>query len=130
LKILITEETGRILNESKLYSDWENFYQSYMTYGHPEPVRLQKILETLKADAILYCRLVRKDQKDGEYRTRTAVTRAEVKFGLFDIHSGKLIWEAISEGFEENELTFEQAPPLYEAVDLAVTKILTNLPRL
>ena len=130
LKIMTTNETSRVLNKHELYSDWDDFYQNYMTYGHPDPEQIGRISSTLKADAILHCALLNVNQRDGQYRTRTAVTIADVKFELFDLPTGKLIWEASSQGFEENELTFEQAPPVYEAVDLAITKILANLPRL
>jgi len=38
------------------------------------------------------------------------------------------LWEASSDGIKGTPTTLESAPPIIEAVDLAVDKILSNLP--
>jgi hypothetical protein len=49
---------------------------------------------------------------------------------MLDCLNGKLLWEASSDGRRETAIggTFAHAPPVIEAIQLAVDKILESLP--
>lgn len=129
LNILSAAEVGRILSKRDLYKDWDQFIENYLMYGRPDARMLSRIASSLKVKAIVHTGIEDIYRQDGQYRVRTAIARVHVKLSIFDLISGRLIWEGSSEGIEENELTFEVAPPLNGAVNIALETILANFPR-
>lgn len=130
IELMLTAKSSRELNKHQLTDDWDKFLDKYVLYGRPDTDLLSFIGSKLGVDAIMQGETTESSQQDGQYRVQTAITRITVKYRIFDIRRGKLLWEGSSEGFTERELTFEDAPPVAEAAKLAFDKIIENLPRL
>ena len=66
--------------------------------------------------------------KDGQFNVNTAVTVVTVKYRIFDLNRGKLLWEASSDGLIELEITYKKAPPIMDAIEPAIDVIVEWLP--
>lgn len=118
------------LNENNLADDWGDFYESYAQTGVPNAATLQKVGKALGVDAILQGELVGMEQADGEYGGNKGTTRVTVRFSLLGTEDGSRLWEASSEAEQQTATTLEDAPPMIEAINLAVDKLIGNMPRL
>ena len=121
-------KVNRILKKSALEYNWQLFYIDYYRLGRPDARILADLGRALGAMAIQHIQIGDIVQQDGVYNEKTAITSVSVRFSIFDTNRGRLIWEGFSEGMKENELTYEKAPPLIEATEIALEKILVNYP--
>lgn len=123
------EATAR-LNEHGLADDWAVFLLNYESSGVPDATVLTEIGEALGVDAIIQGEVLDVYQQDGDADGRTGVTRVAIRFSMLDCLNGTLLWEASSEGRRETAIggTSAHAPPVIEAIELAVDRILETLP--
>ena len=130
LKLLGPEESVRILNQKGLAHDWATFVEDYVKSGVPDATALKTFGDALGVDALVQGELVNIQQEDGQFGGNKGHTRVTVRFTMLSTRDGDLLWEASSDGIKTNATTIGSAPPIIEAVDLAVDKILVNLPPL
>jgi hypothetical protein len=128
IKLLSAAEATRLLNEKSLASDWARFLDNYSTSGVPDSQALQKFGAALSVQAILQAEMVNVVQEDGAYGRRPGRTRVTVRATMLSLTDGKLLWEATSDGLRETATTVEKAPPIAEAISLAIDKLLSSLP--
>jgi len=128
IDIMSSNEAIILLNDNDMSSEWARFLDNYNSSGIPDANILYKVGEVLKIDGIVQGEIVDLIQHDGRYGANKGTTRVTVRFSMLSTNSGKLLWEASSEGLRTTSTTLESAPPLIEAVNLAVDKILSNLP--
>lgn len=128
IKIMSSNEAINKLNENDLASTWAVFLDNYSSSGVPDKNVLYDIGQSLGIDAVIQGEIVNVFQQDGAYGINRGTTRVTVRFSMLSTNSGKLLWEASSDGIKGTPTTLESAPAIIEAVDLAVDKILTNLP--
>lgn len=128
IEILGPSESVDILNDNDLADAWGNFLDYYISSGIPNRNTLQEIGSALKVDAILQAEIVNVFQADGSYGGNKGTTRVTVRLSMLGTKKGKLLWEASSEGVKGTATTLEGAPPLMDAIDLAVDKLLLNIP--
>jgi len=128
IEIMSSAEAIRLLNDNDLAYDWAVFLDNYVTSGVPDSKILGEIGYALNVDAILQGEIVNTFQEDGHYGRNKGTTRVTVIFTMLDLKDGKMIWESSSDGIKRTATTVEIAPPIIDAVNLAVDKILTSLP--
>jgi hypothetical protein len=128
LEIMSSAEAIRILNDHDLADDWAIFLDNYVTSGIPDSKILKEIGNALNIDAILQGEIVNIFQEDGHYGGTRGTTRVTVRFTMLDVNGGKLVWESSSDGIKGTSTTLETAPPIIDAINLAVDKILGSLP--
>jgi len=128
IKIMSSNEAINKLNEFNLANVWAVFLDNYSSSGVPDKNVLLEVGDKLVIDAIIQGEIVNVFQQDGAYGINKGTTRVTVRFSMLSTRSGKLLWEASSDGIKGTPTTLESAPPIIEAVDLAVDKILSNLP--
>lgn len=130
IALLHPDKTARILRKQNMDSNWQAFYEYYHNYGRPDANALGGLYIALKTETILHIKLRDIVQQNGKFNEKTAVSSAIVVCSIFHTQKNRLIWEGISEGIKENELTFEKAPPLIDAIEVAIDKIMVNFPEL
>jgi hypothetical protein len=129
MKIMDDRDVRKVMEDQGLAGDWARFRESYATSGKPDQALLGKMGNALGVDGILLGEIVSTTQHDRDYEDSEGVTRATVRFSLFDIESGKLAWQAGSEGVVKMQTMATAAPPVREAVEVAVDKIMGAFPR-
>jgi len=128
LEIIGPAKSNRLLNQNNLVNEWNIFLENYSKYGRPDLNILSKIRNKLKTDAVMQGEILDIMIKDGQYQVNTAITSVTVKYRIFDLNRGKLLWEATSHGIKEIGFTFEKAPPVRDAIKPAIDKIIQWLP--
>lgn len=128
LRIMSTPEAISLLNEHGLADDWAVFLENYVASGVPDANALRDFGTALGVGAILQGEIVNVFQRDGEFGGDKGQTRVTVRFTILDCEHGRMLWEASSDGTKTTATTLDHAPPIVEAVGLAVDKILDNLP--
>lgn len=130
IRLLSSVEAVDLLNEHGLADDWAFFLDNYVASGVPDANVLREIGDALGVDAIMQAEVLNVFQQDGA-EGQKGVTRVTVHFSMLDCLYGKMIWEASSDGRRETALSGTwrtAAPPVFEAIQLAVDKVLETLP--
>ena len=128
LRIVGPTEAVEQLNNAGLADDWADFLERYVMSGVPDAASLAKIGNALQCDAVMQGEVLNVFQEDGQWGRNKGQTRVTVRYTILDTRKGKLLWEASSDGIRKTALATSGAPPIIEAVSLAVEKILQNLP--
>ncbi|MCH8315453.1 MAG: hypothetical protein IIA64_05725 [Planctomycetes bacterium] len=128
LEIMSSAEATRKLNSAGLVETWANFIDDYVTGGIPNATDLRTIGRALGVDAIMQGEIVSVQQRDGAYGYTRGSTRVTVRFSMLGTKDAKLLWESSSDGIRATATTMDVAPPVIEAITLAVDKICENLP--
>jgi hypothetical protein len=129
IALVSSVEAVNRLNEHGLASAWAVFLDNYVSSGVPDGNILAEIGEAVDVDAIIQGEILDVFQQDGADGQK-GVTRVTVRFTMLDTRMGKMVWEASSDGRRETALPGElfKAPPVIEAIELAVDKVLESLP--
>lgn len=130
LELVGPNEAVDLLNKKELADDWAEFLENYVKSGVPDASMLRKIGTALGTDAVIQGEVVNVFQQDGEYGGNKGETRVTVRFTMLGTRDGTLLWEASSDGLRETATTLDDSPPVIEAVNLAVDKIIENMPPL
>ncbi len=126
--IVSSAEVIDLLNQKGLADEWARFIDNYNASGIPNSALLKEIGDALNVDALLQGEIVNIQQYDGVYGRNAGTTRVTVRYSMMGTASGKLLWEASSDGLRTTGTTIEPAPPIIEAIKLAQDKILSTLP--
>ena len=121
-------EAVAALDKAGLGQTWADFVTGYSVSGIPDVRKLKSVSEAIDTDTILQGEMVSVVQEDGSYGMNAGTTRVTVRYTLMDTDDGKLLWEASADGIRKTATTLGDAPPVIEAVNLAVDKIIENLP--
>lgn len=116
------------IDSAGLGESWSDFVTGFSASGIPDTSKIQGVGEAIGADAILQGELVSLAQQDGVYGGNLGTTRVTVRYTLFDADTGQLLWEISAEGRRQTATTMQDAPPIMEAIELAVEKMLDSLP--
>lgn len=130
LRIVSPAEATTKINAAGLAARWATFLENFTSSGIPDSVALRQIGEAVGADAILQGAVLSLEQDDGQYGVNKGTTKITVQFSLLDARSGKLLWQAASEGRSITATTVEAAPPLGDVIALATDKLLDGMPTL
>jgi hypothetical protein len=128
IQIMAAPEATQLLNDNGLAESWASFLDNYISSGVPDVKKLRSIGEALGVDAILQGEMVNVFQQDGRYGLNAGTTRVTVRFSLLGIKDGKLLWEASCDGLATTATTVEPAPAVIQAINVALDKIVQNLP--
>lgn len=130
VKIISSSKALRAINNSGLAKEWSNFVEDYYTSGIADIEVLNKMSTSLKVDAIFQGQLLNVTQEDGRFG-RYGKTKITMSFSIVEVGTAKTIWEATADGTKFTSTDFgESAPPISEAIDLAMEKIKENIPLL
>jgi hypothetical protein len=130
INIVSDAEAVEMLNRQGLADDWAVFLDRYVSSGVPDSGELRRIGLALGVDSILQGEMVNIVQQDGAFGINKAQTRITVRYSLLGTKDGKVLWEASADGIRGSASTVAEAPPVIEAVNLAVDKVVDNLPAL
>jgi len=128
LEIVSPSEALRKINESEFADKWADFVEDYYTSGIPNRKILNEISKILNVDAILQGQMINVQQIDGNGWNVKGQTRVTISFSIIETKSAKTIWEVTSDGIRRNALELNPAPPVSEAVSLAIDKVSANMP--
>lgn len=128
IEMLGPSEAVKAINDKGLANEWAVFLGNYVSSGIPDANFLKQIGKALGVDSILQGEIVRVHAEDGDGWMRHGNTRVTVRYTMLSTATGKMLWEASSDGIRRNAGASGEAPPIIEAVDLAITKILEVLP--
>lgn len=128
LVLLSSAEAVKLLNESGLADQASRFHDHYYPAALPNASVLRKVGQALKVDAILQGEIVNVQETDGVFNKHEGTTRVTLHYSMTAGESGKLLWEASSDGSVTTLTTAELAPPMSYAVFHAQKKILPTLP--
>ncbi len=120
---------SNLLNDLGLVGDYSDFIEDYVTSG----IANREFLEHLRnnnIDAIMLSELSNAYQQDGAYGRNKAQTRITLTFTIMDTRTNDVIWTASADGIKGSATTVAEAPALIEAINLAVDKISSSVPRL
>ena len=130
IEVVAPSAALRGINEANLAKEWADFVEDYYTSGIANQVLLTKVAEALGVEAVLQGQLENVFQQDGNGWDQRGVTRITISFSIVEAATGKRIWEAASDGIRGNATEFGPAPPVADAIETAMAKILANLPTL
>jgi hypothetical protein len=128
IEILGAAESIEKLNEADMADEWARFLDNYTSSGVPNVNSLKDFGGILGVDAIIQGEVVNIFQQDGRYGSNKGTTRVTVRFSMLGTQEGKVLWEASSDGIAGTATTVQSAPPIIDAVNLAMEKILKNMP--
>jgi hypothetical protein len=128
IRVLGPVETINILNENDLAEYWADFLDNYIMSGIPDQKRVKAIGDALEVDAFIQGEILDIQQKDGVFGYYAGKTRVTVRYTMIDTGDAKVLWEATSDGISSTATTLESAPPIISAIEVAVDKIISNLP--
>ena len=130
VRILGPTEAAQALNDAGLADTWAVYLSNYAASGIPDAEVLRLVGDVLDVDVIVQGELVDVYQVDGVYGGNKGQTRVTVRFTMLDCQLGRLMWEASSDGIKTTATTLDGAPPIIEAVELAVDKLISSMPRM
>lgn len=132
LRLVSPSEAVRLMNQHELTDRYVAFLRDYSQTGVPEAEFLRDLGEVLDAQAIMLGHIVSLSQQDGSSTFlggSKGTTRISVRFIMFD-RGGEVLWEALGDGLRRSARNGDEAPPVSEAVQLAMGKIIANRPTL
>lgn len=130
IKIVSPSEALRKINESDLAENWADFVEDYYTSGIANQNILQKVSTVLGVDAVMQGQMLTVNQRDSAAGYLKAQSRVTMSFSIIETKTAKPIWEASADGIKGSATTMSEAPPLIEAINLAVNKVVENVPKL
>ena len=119
----------RKINNSVFASEWNDFVEDYYNYGVINKKILYKVSSSLGVDALLLGQLTSVYQSDGNGWDTTGTTIVTVIYSILEVSTPMTIWEVTADGIVKREMD-AKAPPINEAVDLAIEKVTQTIPRL
>lgn len=137
IEIINSQKIINLLNAYNLTVVWSSFLYNYDSIGVHRKHDLFLLCETLKIDAILFGEIIDLHQVDGRdvlyaiddvHGGNQGMTKVTVKYRMFSTNTGNLVWEPSSDGIKKTRELEMSAPPVIDAVKLAVDVIFTNLP--
>ncbi|MEX2490475.1 MAG: hypothetical protein WD425_01805 [Nitrospirales bacterium] len=129
LRLISANDFNNFLNDLGLADDYADFIEDYVTSG----IANREFLEQLRdqdIDAILLSELSSVFQQDGAYARNKGETRVTLSFSIINTATNDVICTASADGVRGTATTVETAPPLIEAIMLAVEKNQEAVPRL
>lgn len=129
LKLVSANVFNNLLNDKSMVGDYADFIKDYITSG----IANRDFLSVLKSnglDAIMISELSRVSQKDAQYGLSKGETRVTLSFTIMDTRTNDVIWSASADGIKGTATTMGSAPPLLDAINLAVEKIKESVPTL
>lgn len=130
IEIVSPSEALRKINESNLAEKWADFVEDYYTSGIANRSILASVNKILGVDAVLQGQLLNVYQVDGDCWQRKGQTRITISFSVIENETAKTVWEASSDGIKGNATACAAAPPIADALSLAITKVTENMPLL
>ena len=137
LEIMSSYTTINLLNAYNLTQVWSNYLYNYDSSGLQSKHDLFLSWETLKIDAILFGEIVGIHKVDGRddlfaiddvHGGNQGLTKVTVKYRMLSTNEAKIVWESTCDGIKKTREIEVSAPPVIDAVKLAVDIIFTNLP--
>lgn len=129
VKLISANDFSNLLNDNKLVNNYADFIEDYVTSGIANREFLEK-LKQFEIDAIMISELSNLQQKDGAYGQHAGQTRITLTYTMIDTRTNDVIWTASADGIKGTASTIGEAPPLVEAINLAVEKVKAAVPQL
>lgn len=128
IKFYDAVSVSNTLKEKNMENVWNEFWDNYISTGNADETLLFDLAEVLKVNAVLHGEVIEVNKIYGEHRKTIGQTSAKIKYALFSLKSGKLLWEATITGTQENAHSDQPVPKAIEAVNIAITDVINNIP--
>lgn len=125
--LVSANDFSNMINTRGLVADYADFIEDYITSGIANREFLMALAED-GVDAILLSELSNAFEEDGAYGRNAGQTRITIHATIIDTRTNDVVWTASADGIRKTATTVEGAPPIVEAIELAVEKILGALP--
>lgn len=129
LKLVSANSFNKLINSQGAVGAYADFIKDYVTSGIANQ-DFMSILVKADIDAIMICELSRIYQRDGSYGLNKAETRVTLSFTIINTKTNDVVWSASADGVKGSVTTVSEAPPMAAAIELAVRKIMSAIPRL
>jgi hypothetical protein len=130
VEVVSPSESLRKINDSDLAGKWADFVEDYYTSGIANKNILGEVAKVLGVDAVMQGQLLNVYQVDGNNWNQKGQTRVTISFSIVETASAKTVWEASADGIKGNAAEYAPAPPIADALDLAMAKVIENMPSL
>ena len=130
IEIVSPSEALRKINESNLAEKWADFVEDYYTSGIANKSILTSVNKLLGVDAVLQGQLLNVYQVDGDCWIRKGKTIITISFSVIENETAKTVWEASADGIKGSASACGIAPPISDALALAIAKVSENMPLL
>ncbi len=128
IKTLTDDRIVELLNDKNLSDEWSAFIDNYISSGVIDANVLSRIGNALSVNAIIQGEIDNVFKMDGSVGESKGTTKVTIRYFMMSVRSGKILWEASSEGVAKTATALEEAPPIIDAVNVALDKIIEKLP--
>lgn len=127
-KIVDAITSVELLNKSRLVSSYDTLLRLYENTGMPNTQILAELGKSLHSDAIVQGFVREIFQRDGVYGGNRGETRITIKYVMFSVSNGDIIWEATCVGYKGTSTTLKPAPPVSDVIEIIKKKIVSAMP--
>lgn len=130
LRVVGPSRVVSLMNEHELTDRYVSFVRDYSQTGVPDVEFLGDLGEALDSQAMMLGQVLEVRQQDGSTTFlggSKGTTRISLRFTMLDSR-GEVLWEATGDGLRRSARNGDAAPPVAEAVQLAMGTIIANRP--
>ena len=128
VKTVKTEDSKEFLKKKNLTDANSNFWEAYLNSGMIDKGFLKKIGTELNVNTVLYSQVTDVNKVFGIHRKVIGSTTAKLRYTIFSAVTGNLLWDLSVSATQENAFSDQSVPPTIEAVEIAFSTVLKNLP--
>ena len=127
IKIVSANNFANFLNDEGLVDEYSDFIEDYVTSGIANREFLLKLANN-GYDGVMMSELSNAFRQDGVYGMHQGQTRITIGVTIINTKTNDIVWTASADGLKGTPTTLDVAPPMIEAVNLAVDKIKESVP--
>lgn len=129
IRVMGPSEAMELINSKGLSNHYNELLRSYISTGSPSEKYIKEIGATLNVDALMQGVVLDVRQSEASFY-QYAGTHLTLSYGLMSTKSGIVIWDATSRARKQEAWAWSSAPPLHEAISVALQEILPAIPKL
>lgn len=129
IRVMGPAETIELINAKNLLNHYKEFLRTYISTGTPSEKYIKEIRDALNVDAIMQGVVLDVRQSEASFY-QYAGTHLTLSYGLISTKSGIVIWDVTSRARKQEAWAWSSAPPLHEAISVALQEILPAIPKL
>lgn len=128
IRVMGPSEAIELINTRGLSNHYNELLRTYISTGAPSEKYIKEIGTALNVDALMQGVVLDVRQSDASFY-QYAGTHLTLSYGLMSTKSGIVIWDATSRARKQEAWAWSSAPPLHEAISVALQEILPAIPK-
>ncbi len=125
-RILGSVEANKLLNDSNLVSDYDQFLREFENTGVANTKILNRLGNQLGCSAIIQGLIINYKQ-DSYPKPKTT---AGLRYFIISTKNGDILWESQCSSYKMGTFIWSQAPPLFDVLTKVQKKMTTAIPKL